>query len=466
MVLKKMQSGIVLLVFGLFATQGAQAQNWKVLFDWSGGHADGTAMQDEAAAVATDTQGNVYVAGSGNLRDADGTLLPYAFEILKFDHAGKRLWARREEQGGGATAMAVDNAGNVVVTNGGFTVRYDTNGNRLWAQSLSSAFCLPGAPVAVDNAGNAYLTTTAPGTNGYDFLTVKYRATDGKPLWTKRMDGIARGFDYAIALNLDKTGGVFVTGASIGLGGNRDILTIKYDAANGSTLWSRRYDGSGKGDDFPYAMTVDGTGNPIVVGSVWNGANTDYILLKYDGSNGVIQWRAQMDGTGHGDDMADAVTTDATGNIYVTGLSLGSSGVNGFLTLKYTPLGKRLWGQRYNQTGAADATSVGVDSKGNVYVTGVADTQIYDAQQKKTFRGSGCRTVKYDSLGRLQWQNSYMDYCPVPGSNETGRAIGLALAVNSQDRVFVAGTAGRFRYLPGQDFCWKDEDILLLSFGP
>ena len=98
-------------------------------------------------------------------------------------------------------------------------------------------------------------------------------------------------------------------------------------------------------------VTTDSSDNIYVTG--WTGGgldgNTnsgkyDIFLIKYD-SSGTKQWTKQL-GTSSFDKGYD-VTTDSSGNIYVTGYTLGdldgntSSGSNDILLVKYNPSGIR-----------------------------------------------------------------------------------------------------------------------------
>jgi hypothetical protein len=47
-------------------------------------------------------------------------------------------------------------------------------------------------------------------------------------------------------------------------------------------LWTNRYDGPGHGDDEPYAVATDRSGNVIVTGfSAGNGTHWDFATIKY-----------------------------------------------------------------------------------------------------------------------------------------------------------------------------------------
>ncbi len=122
-----------------------------------------------------------------------------------------------------------------------------------------------------------------------------------------------------------------------------------------------------------YSLAVDGSGNVYVTGeSAGSGTSRDYATIKYN-SSGVQQWVARYNGPGNSNDFADySLVVDGSGNVYVTGYSLGSGTLDDYATIKYNSSGVQQWVARYNGPGNNYdfATSLAVDGSGNVYVTG------------------------------------------------------------------------------------------------
>ena len=92
--------------------------------------------------------------------------------------------------------------------------------------------------------------------------------------------------------------------------------------------------------------------------------------LRYNNS-GEEQWVVRYNGPGNDDDIANAMAIDASGNIYVTGRSLGNTG-HDYATVKYNASGQEQWVARYNgpTNGHDVANAIAVGNSGNVYVTG------------------------------------------------------------------------------------------------
>jgi len=135
--------------------------------------------------------------------------------------------------------------------------------------------------------------------------------------------------------------------------------------------WVIRYNGLGSSDDFATALAVDGGGIVYVTGYSWSGTSYDYATIKYDAS-GVEEWVARYNGLGNSADEAHALAVDESGNVYVTGRSLGSGTSNDYTTIKYDASGMEQWVARYNGpgNGSDQAWAIAVDSSRNVYVTG------------------------------------------------------------------------------------------------
>jgi hypothetical protein len=115
---------------------------------------------------------------------------------------------------------------------------------------------------------------------------------------------------------------------------------VKYDSS-GVEQWVARYNGPGNEWDEARAIALDNSGNIYVTGqSAGSGTYEDYATVKYD-SSGVEQWVARYNGPGNDEDKAYAIALDNSGNIYVTGGSMGSGTDLDYATIKYSSTGIR-----------------------------------------------------------------------------------------------------------------------------
>ena len=235
--------------------------------------------------------------------------------------------------------------------------------------------------------------------------------------WVRRYDGPASSSDAASAIAVDASGNVYVTGSSVGIGTVSDYATIKY-YPNGDTAWLRRYNGPGNQTDRALAIAVDDSGYVYVTGASGQAEsppiNEDYATIKYH-PNGDTAWVRRYNGPADSTDEASAIAVDDSGCVYVTGESRGTGTIRDYATIKYFPNGDTAWVRRYDGpvAGYDCATDIVVDDSGNVYVTGYSDG---------SGTGDDYATIKYYPNGDTAWVRRYDG--PI---NKDDRAYGIAI---------------------------------------
>ncbi|MGB2804481.1 MAG: SBBP repeat-containing protein, partial [Candidatus Zixiibacteriota bacterium] len=287
--------------------------------------------------------------------------------------------------------------------------------------------------MTIDDSGNVYVTGRSFGSGTtWDYATIKYDSS-GHQLWVSRYNGPADSTDCTDAIAIDSHGNVYVTGLSQGRGTDNDYATIKYDP-NGNELWVQRYNGPKDLLDCPEALALDASGNIYVTGisfdSVANGMlyKTDYATIKYNASGSQV-WVKRYNGPANGINYAHAIAVDALDNVYVTGDSDDMSTWVDYATIKYDSSGNQVWVRRYTGLGgiAMDvACAIAVDAFNNVYVTG------YSRQNTSAPYNSDYATIKYDSSGNQLWVKRYNGILDI---DDEARAI----AVDDSGNVYVTG---------------------------
>ncbi len=274
--------------------------------------------------------------------------------------------------------------------------------------------------------------------------------------WANNYSGVYTVGSQARAIALDASGNIYVAGRSydttfVGDDATCDYTIIKYNSL-GVLQWAHRYNSPGNDDDYGDYLAVDASGNVYVSGrSMGNGTDWDYATIKYN-TDGVQEWVQRYNGAANGEDKVSAIGLDNSGNIYVTGWSYGTvagSSSNGmaFTTIKYNPAGAELWVKKYNTTytlnpGFDYAYGLTVDNSGNIYVTGqtmgMGGVPYSFLQQ--------CVTIKYNPFGDSVWVQRFS-----LNNNSTSGIKPIAIAVNNSGSVFVTGTCS-FNAPTGVDY--------------
>jgi acetyltransferase-like isoleucine patch superfamily enzyme len=431
-----------LLGLPLAAHSPASAQD----LDWAqSGVADGSSGE----ALATDAQGNVFLAGS--FRGSALTL-----------GAGEAHETQLTGQPDGGTR---------------FLAKYDRTGQLLWAQTLADALAIDVASAAVDSAGNAYLTGTVRGSTALgigahaatltadadgDALIAKYDAS-GTLLWARSAGG--PGWDFGSGIAVDArgilhVGGRFAQSATFGAGEphetpltarspDRNGFLAAYDE-RGALLRAQYVSGSVAG------VTLDAEGNQYLVGSfdesaqfgatrLTSAGGTDVFVAKYD-CDGAALW-ARSSGGG-GQDYGHSLAADRHGNVFVSGQFFywavfgaaspneielrGETPFNSPFFAKYDGAGTLQWVHTLGEAG--DKVSAGVvktDAAGSAYLAGdfIGEVVFGEGEPNETSLTTpgdypGPRDVylaKYSSSGSLAWARQ------ARGPEKTDSAYGVAV---------------------------------------
>ncbi len=253
---------------------------------WARRHDGPDGLTDTANAIALDGDRNVHVTGFSRGASTGYDCVTIKYDAAG-NQLWSRRYSGPGTDDVGANAIALDSKGNVYVTGGvsGYfitkdflTIKYDPAGNEEWAALYDGpADGLDGAiAVAVDRDDQVYVAgQSMGGSTGWDIATVKYDS-NGNRLWVARGRDTGA-FDIATALALDPSGKVCVTGLD-SIGG---LSTALYDS-DGEELWFARYRPAGFDWTRSSALVADPEVNFYVAGGENTVApNSLSLVIKY-----------------------------------------------------------------------------------------------------------------------------------------------------------------------------------------
>ena len=202
--------------------------------------------EDSPYEIAVDNADNIYVVGYTEAKDGRIKLVR-----VKYDTNGRQLlvslYAGEKDRRNAPSTLAVDGMGNVYVTGGGtdldsytdiVTVKYDTKGKQKW----EARYRQPGRKksvsanaIALDYAGNVLVTgyiyllpweKCLAGEDAWkkaDFVTLKYDS-NGKEQWVAHYEAPEGDTVWTYDLMVDAEDSIYVIGYI-----DSDSLIIKYD---------------------------------------------------------------------------------------------------------------------------------------------------------------------------------------------------------------------------------------------
>ncbi len=512
--MKKLHAAVIIILISINAI--AQAPSFQWAKTGNGNHAD------VGRSVTTDASGNSIVIGyfssstitfgSFVLTNAGINSSPDMF-IVKYSPAGNVLWAK---SAGGVNydyakwvntdangdIIVVGDFGSANITFGAdtlinstfpvnycmFIVKYDSNGNELWAKASGGFGVYYTWTSAIDPAGNLLVAGWFSGAMvifdddtlnnvwGEDMFLAKFDPS-GNVLWARSAGGT--GTDHITSVTTDASGNVIVGGSfnstsiafdtvTLSTSGGQDIIIAKYDPS-GDLQWVRST--GNVGDDAIGFVTVDPSGNLIATGNYASPALTfdsititnggfsgsyDTFITKYD-SSGTVLWTKSAGGSY--DDYALSVRPDANGNLIQIGsygsasvafgnITLINAGSDDIYIVKYDPAGNVVWARTVGSSNQESVLGLAVDAWGNMVITGwftgpdlnfdnyicsgAYDMFIAKLSSSNTSVINPVVCNSYTSpSGNYVWASSGTNFDTIPGSLGLDSIIIINLTVNN-----------------------------------
>jgi hypothetical protein len=390
--------------------------------------------------VGVDRSGNVFYSGNfagsidfgdGGSEDAGSSTHTF---LAKYGPAGNYLWGAQYGDNAGEQpfGLAVDSAGNVYITGSNYGV--------------------------LSFGGNCMPITATPGMNASDIFIAKLDPT-GKCLWANDYGDPTNQSGNSVAV--DAQGNVVFTGniegsttfgsTTLTSAGMDDIFLAKLDP-NGNTLWAQSYgDGS---EQFGISVAFDASGDIALTADFQSTVNVGLGTLTSAGMYDVLL--AKFDPTGkplfgnrYGDtenQTGDSVAIDATGNVVLSGGFQGtidfgmgtlmSTDMGAIFLAKFDPTGKTLWASGFGDADPLqNPNAVALDSTGAPVLVGQFTNMIdFGNGTLMSKAGSGnfnMFVAKFDPGGTVAWADRY---------GGPGNQAAQAVAVNASGDIIVGGS--------------------------
>lgn len=283
--------------------------------------------------------------------------------------------------------------------------------------------------------------------------------------WNTFLGGAAR--DWAFAIAIDGNRNTYVTGLSAAtwgsplnpFSGGYDVFVAKLDA-NGSLLWNTFLGGSG--NDIGYGIALDASGNVYLNGlsrATWGSPIRPYDALD-DGfvaklaANGSLLWNTFLGGPGLDAGQA-RIVVDADGNSFVAGQSNATWGS------PVTPYAGSWDGYVAKlDTNGALQWSTFVGGSSNEYCRGIAldkDGNPYVSGDNYAVGGvQDAFVAKLNANGALQWSTPF---------GGPGWDMGSDIVVDGVGNAYMAGRAGSDWGAPVNPFSGGGNDVLVAKLN-
>ena len=253
-------------------------------------------------------------------------------------------------------SVAISNLSSIGGGNDIFILKLDSNGDYLWAKRFGGNQGDLGKSLVFDLIGNIYVTGSifssiadldpGPGVynlsflDGFDIFVLKLDPL-GNFKWAKEIGGNSN--DFANCIDINSNGEIYITGSfgylldfdpGIGvnnlspLPGSTNVFILKLDSA-GNFIWAK--DMGGNGYSAGYSITIDGSDNIYCTGifeavtdfdpnsgifNLSSNGGEDIFIAKFNGIGNLLSAK-QIGGISY--EKSNSITTDVSGNVYVTG---------------------------------------------------------------------------------------------------------------------------------------------------
>ena len=418
----------------LLISLSLNAQTWQ----WAAG-IGANGGNENATAIVTDGASNVYVAGNftGSSLTFGGNTLTNGgatdMFIVKYDPWGGVVWAKRI---GGTNndkvhGLAIDFNGDLLITgiyfsnvlsfgsvfltnttagySDLFLAKLDPSGTILWAKKGGGNNNDISNSISSDPTGNIFIGGSFSSTT-LTFGTSSVTKTGNQDAFIARFD-MNGNYNWAVT--------------SSGTGSMAECTSVCADA-NGNINATGYFN----------AANVAFQGTTLI-----NSGDKDVFVVKYNG-NGVIYWAKSAGGPN--DDKSNAICNGSNGDVYITGnfvssvITFGTTTYNNtnpstedIFLAKLDQFGNFGWARTSGGNGSDAGNGITTDASGNVYITGYYSSIVNFGSATLTTNGTlDIFLARYNSSG----VNGY-----AKGAGGTAVDISYGIALSPSNNAYLAG---------------------------
>ena len=264
---------------------------------------------------------------------------------------------------------------------------------------------------------------------------------------------------YVVGMTYGVLAGAATEGIEEEMGVDQDYFVLKLDG-NGEEVWVIQH-GTSRGPDRADGIVVDRRGDVVVAGASIDGEDSDMwngFVAKFDGADGSLVWERRVDGTGRS--WLTAVEVDRGGSIYAGGWIEGglddstSLGGRDGLVLKYSGEGERLWSAHLGSAANDSVKDLALGTESDLFVLG--DTSgVLAGQRAKGGHGDPLKgpddlfVARLSDTGETEWSSQIGT-----GEGDLGGEVALAgdglLVVTGTSQLF----ADEYTYIPARQLAY------------
>lgn len=310
--------GTVALQQGNYGTVAYDAATgdelWRAVYDF---RADGIDLAYDAA--VTPDGSTLFVTGQSRGYAANPSVYNYDAATVAYDaETGEQRWAarfdgklvdgfeaydigERIEVAPDGSTLYVSGFGN---TGDAITIAYDAEtGTERWQAAYDngdfdfvgdSTLSPDGSTLYVSGGSDDPNSPQLPRLNDADAVTVAYDSATGDERWVARDRAMFPQGDagLSIAAADDR---VYVAGQTTSAPLDLDWLVVAYDAATGTQVWRKQFDGPLYYDETARALTLSPDGQTLyVVGEAADGFTHSWATTRaVDAATGIVRWIAR-----------------------------------------------------------------------------------------------------------------------------------------------------------------------------